>query len=223
MGPCEFRFRTVEPRSTEAFEGIGLKIVKELQKTNYHLKNLAWSSSGCLDKLNFVERRLEASLQSGSETARHLCQIAVENDMEMSGGSLKWAYRQSLEVYMNWRQARINLKQDYGKMKWSLIVSSAVFWIESEACMMEETDSVEALRIRNNLKAFIKWMPSFWGGAGVEAGKVMETYAQIENREAIALGLFESSDEAHEWSGGVAFRTKQLLEPNGDLQREHRD
>ena len=108
-------------------------------------------------------------------------------------------------------------------MKCSLIVSSAVFWIESATCMMEETDSVEAFRIRNNLKAFIKWMPSFWGGAGVEAGKVMETYAQIENREAIALGLFERCDEAHEWSGGVAFRTKQLLEPNGDLQKEHCD
>ena len=80
------------------------KYLAKLEKT---LEMISWSCSACADKLNFVERRMEHALQSGDETARHLCQVVMEYNGELAEMSLKWALRQTLEVYSTWRAARM--------------------------------------------------------------------------------------------------------------------
>ena len=50
----------------------------------------------------------------------------------------------------------------------------------------------------------------------------MLEYSRLENLEAVRGGFLETIGEAHLWSNGVSFRTRQLQEPNGDL-RPHQD
>ena len=83
---------------------LALKYLAKLEKT---LEKISWSCSACADKLNFVERRMEHAFQSGDETARHLCQVVMEYNGELAVMSLKWALRQTLEVYSTWRAARM--------------------------------------------------------------------------------------------------------------------
>ena len=90
---------------------MALKVMTTLQKfflkLETTLENISWSCSACAEKLNFVERRMERLLQSGDESARHLCQVVVEYSGELAGRSLKWPLRQTLEVYQSWRAARM--------------------------------------------------------------------------------------------------------------------
>ena len=86
---------------------VALKVQTTLQKIQKTLENISWSSSACADKLNFVEQRMERLLQSGDESARHLCQVVMEYNAELAEQSLKWALRQTLEIYQSWRAARI--------------------------------------------------------------------------------------------------------------------
>ena len=86
---------------------IALKVQTTLQKIQQALENISWSSSACADKLNFVEQRMERLLQSGDESARHLCQVVMEYNAELAEQSLKWALRHTLEIYQSWRAARI--------------------------------------------------------------------------------------------------------------------
>ena len=62
-----------------------MKMLKILSNLEQHVQNIAWSSSAYADKLNFVERRMERTLQTGDETARHLCQVVMEYNAEMAG------------------------------------------------------------------------------------------------------------------------------------------
>ena len=103
-------------------------------------------------------------------------------------------------------------------------MESAKAWIEDECLGMEgDADGDrEARRIRSNLQLFVQHMPEFWIGAGVEVGGIMFEYSRLENLEAVRSGLLETIGEGRLWSNGVAFRTRQLQEPNADL-RLHRD
>jgi len=204
--------------------GMAWMVKTAVQKLQTTLENISWSVGACADKLNFVEKRLERLVQSGEESARHLCQIAVEYNAVTAGNSLKWALRQTLEIYQGWRAARFMLTQSFSKVHWSLMVESAKQWIEDECLAMEgdaEGDR-EARRIRDNLKLFVKYMPEYWGGAGVDAGSAMVEFARLENNDAVRGGFLDSIDEAHMWSNGCAFRSRHLMEPNLEL-RPHQD
>lgn len=122
------------------------------------------------------------------------------------------------------RSSRMALKQDWSRVKWNLLVSSAKTWIECEAISMETDDAgrAEARRIRANVQSFERWMGEWWGGAGVLETEVMMNMARMENMEGVHAGLFETVDEAHFWSNSAAFRSRHLREPNGDLN-PHQD
>ena len=116
------------------------------------------------------------------------------------------------------------MKSDFGKIRWNLLVESAKQWIEDECLGMEGNGDGdrEARRIRANLQLFVKHMPEFWIGAGVDARTLMVEYARLENLEAVRVGLMETIDEAHFCSNGVAFRSRHLQEPNVDI-RPHQE
>ena len=121
----------------EIVGGMAWMVKTALQKLQQTLENISWSVGACADKLNFVEKRMERLVQSGEDSARHLCQIAVEYNAAVAGNSLKWALRQTLEIYQGWRAARIALKQSFSKVWWNLLVDSAKQWIDDECLAME--------------------------------------------------------------------------------------
>lgn len=193
-----------------------LRVMKQMKTS---LENLQWSSEGSLEKLAFLESRVERLVQHGSETARHLVQIVHEYNMEVAGGSLKWALRQTVEVYQSWRAARIMQKGSCSKIYWNLVVESAKEWVkdEVEGLLQEAATSREGGRVQQNLQFFELHMPQWWCGAAVE--DVMKEYAMLENMQLVREGVIDTTDEAHEWSNGVSFRSKHLLEPNKTLNR----
>ncbi len=85
---------------------MALKVKTALQKLQQTLENISWSVGAYADKLNFVEQRMERLLQSGDESARHLRQVVMEYNAELAENSLKWAFKQTLEMYQAWRAAR---------------------------------------------------------------------------------------------------------------------
>jgi hypothetical protein len=278
-----------------------LKVQKDMQK---NMESIMWSCSGSLDKLAFVEKRMEGFLQLGGETARHLVQLVREGDhkaseivrlglgagmgctvvqpctckltrwlfpvspgeghqvslllqscttvqpllglhrcatphdplpqarnsgallfpvqvhefdMQLSAGSLKWALRSTLELYQAWRTARILQKGDCSKASWNLVVESARRWVQDEVehLLADAETADEGRRVQANLQAFAQFMPQWWAGAGVE--DPMGEFSKLENMAMVRGGMLETSDDAHLWSAGVSFRTKELLEPNTNL------
>ncbi len=60
-------------KSAQWVQKVKTSLQETLDKMETTLETIAWSSGACADKLNFVVRRLERLLQSGDESARHLC------------------------------------------------------------------------------------------------------------------------------------------------------
>lgn len=85
-----------------------------------------------VEKLAFLEKRLEELVQTGDESARHLVTIVMEYDMKCAKGSLRWALRRTLEAYTTWRSAKVRLNMSCSKEVWSLVVESAKIWVKDE-------------------------------------------------------------------------------------------
>ena len=196
-----------------------LKCLHVLKDMQYNLQWAASCTCKCVEKLTFLEKRMENLTQSGMETARHLSQLCADFDMKLSKGSLRFALRSTVEIYSTWRAARIFLKQSCSKQAWQLVVKSAKLWVEGEVENLQgafDEDSLEMKeRLETNLKMFVKYMPQWWGGDNVE--DPMVEFSKMENLQLVKMGLLETANDAHEWSSGVSFRSRRLKEPNAGL------
>jgi len=201
-----------------------MKFMDSAMQLMKQINGFVWSMSedlaNCRIKLNFLEHRMEGLTQTGDETARHLVQIVHEYDAELARWSLRWPLRRTLEIFQTWRAARIVLQQECSKIRWNLVVQSALEWVQSEVEELEWSNSAEDMKMASRLKKtaqmFQTHIGEFWGGSGVE--NVMLEFATMENSELCRKGMLGSHDEGHSWSNGVAFRSKYLREPNGDFQ-----
>ncbi len=85
----------------------------------YHIEN---STKGSLEKLTYIEQRMERFMQDGMETCRHICQIVDDFDMHCSGGAVQWPTRRAFEEQMSWSTARARFGELGSVEAWNLVV-----------------------------------------------------------------------------------------------------
>ncbi len=93
----------------------------------YHMEN---SMKGCLEKLTYIEQRLERFMQDGMETCRHICQIADDFDTKVSGGKVQWPTRRAKEEQMSWSAARTRFGELGSVEAWNLVVEGGYKQVE---------------------------------------------------------------------------------------------
>ena len=98
-------------------------------------------------------------------------------------------------------------------------MESAKVWVKDEVQGLLDAAATadEGRRVQQNLQLIELHMPERWSGAAVE--DVTTEFSRLENMELVRAGVIETIDEAHEWSNGVSFRSKHLVEPNQSLPR----
>ena len=98
-----------------------VKYMQVLKDMQFHLQS-SWKR---MEKLTFLEKRMENLTQSGMETARHMAQLVHESDVKLSKGSVRLALRIRFWLYSTWRAARVLPKQwvedevQKSRMTWS--------------------------------------------------------------------------------------------------------
>ena len=63
------------------------------------------------DKSAIIERRMEAFVQAGKETQRHLASIWSDYSLELGEGCLRWTCRLVIEEFVQWRAARKRMRE----------------------------------------------------------------------------------------------------------------
>ena len=84
--------------------------VKISQKHSKSVENYLWSAKEmceCMSKrLAHMEKRMEVSVQLGSETQRHMHSLYFDYSLK-AGGGLRWITRRTIEEFTLWRAARM--------------------------------------------------------------------------------------------------------------------
>ncbi len=93
-----------------------------MQSSSNRLYFMENSTKGCLEKLTYIEQRMERFMQDGMESCRHICQVVDEFDMQVSGGSVQWPTRRALEEQMSWSAARARFGELGSVEAWNLVV-----------------------------------------------------------------------------------------------------
>ena len=194
-----------------------MQILQNMEKMLKHFKTMSWSLQSAVEKLTYLEKRMENLTETGDEASRHLVAICVEYNEELAGGALRWALRRTLEEYALWRAARGYLKQAVGSLQWNLVVESAKRWILDEVLSSRNDaghveSQNEADRLQTNLRLFEAHLQPWWKGNSV-IGDPMEAFAILENLHFAQNGQVDSLEEAGLWSNGVSFRSRWLVEP----------
>ena len=109
---------------------VGALMVKSARSMQWTLESMQMSLQAAADKLSYLEGRMENAVQDGRETCRHLLQIVT--DYKMESGSVLWAYRQTVEQYVQWRAARLRAGLPPTSTFWNLVVQSTIEWVHCE-------------------------------------------------------------------------------------------
>ena len=106
------------------------QIVVEIQKMNKMQDMYLWTISAdggyVKDKSAILERRIEALVQPGRETQRHVQGICYETyNLQGGAGNLRWACRMVIEEYCHWQAARKRFGECYSMKAWCVLCRAA--------------------------------------------------------------------------------------------------